>query len=248
MDKTLGPLGMCYKFHAYTPTKLGELVENVVRHCDTCQTCKPRCSRHPETGHYYPIPKYPLASVTMEIVHLPACEVRKRYTVDCCFVIVDRATGYAIAIPTALNGLYARKLAEPFLEQCVFCAGFPHEILQDNAKYFNNKFVTTLCYLAGISTHKSVIYDPKTNGRARRALKSGVETLKGHLQETNTPTSQWYWKLLVALWGLNDPPAAIAPQSPQGLLFGMDPIGFGDAPPIVDEKACEEAVDVLPRL
>ena len=41
----------------------------------------------------------------MDIVHLPASEVRKGYTVDCCFVIVDRATGYVIAIPTTPKDL-----------------------------------------------------------------------------------------------------------------------------------------------
>ena len=34
--------------------------------------------------------------MAMDIVHLPTCEVRKGYTVDCGFVIFDRATGYVI--------------------------------------------------------------------------------------------------------------------------------------------------------
>ena len=123
-----------------------------------------------------------------------------------------------------------------FLEKCVFFTGVPSEIVRDNAKYFNNKFVTTLCNLAVISTHESVIYDHKTNGRAEGAVKSIVETLRVYLQETNTPTSQWYWKLPMALWGLNDLQGAIAPYSPHRLLFGRDPIGFGDLPPIVDEN------------
>ena len=248
VDKTLELLHRRYKFHGYTPTRLRELVEKVIQRCDTCQTCKPRCGRHPETRHYYPIPKYPFASVAMDIVHLPTCEVRKGYTVDCCFVIVDRATGYVIAIPATLKGLDARKLAEIFLEKCVFFTGVHNEILRDNAKYFNNKFVTTLCNLAGISTHESVIYDHKTNGRAERAVKSVVEILRVYLQETNTPTSQWYWKLPMALWGLNDLPGAIAPYSPHRLLFGRDPIGFGDMPPIVEDNGCKDALDFFLRL
>ena len=95
-------------------------MEDVVQHCDTCRTCKPQCGRQPETRHYYPIPKYPFASVAMNLVNLPTCRVRKGYTVECCFVIVDRATGYIIAIPTTLNGLDARKLAELFFgKMCV---------------------------------------------------------------------------------------------------------------------------------
>ena len=89
VNKTLEPLPRRYKFHRYTSTRLRELVEHVIQRCDSCQTCKPRCGRHPETRHYYPIPKYPFASVAMDIVHLLTCEVRRGYNVDCCFVIVD---------------------------------------------------------------------------------------------------------------------------------------------------------------
>ena len=248
VDKTPEVLHRRYKFHEYTPTRLRELLENVVQRCDTCQTCKLPCGWHPGMRHYYLIPKYPFASVAMDIVHLPTWEVHKGYTVDCCFVIIDRATGYVIAIPATLKGLYTPKLAEPFLEKCVFFTVVPNEILRDNAKYFSNKFVTTLCNLAGISTHESVIYDQKTNGRAERAVKSVVETLRVYLQGTNTPTSHRYWKLPLTLWGLNDLPDAIAPYSPHRLSFGRDPIGFRDMPPIVEENRCEDALDFFLRL
>ena len=130
-------------------------------------------------------PQNPFSSVAIDIVHLPAYEVRKGYTVDYCFVIVDRATGYDIAIPATLKGLDTRKLADPFLVKY-------GEIPGDNAKYFKNKCISTLCNLAGISTHESVIYDHKTHGGAERAMKSVVKTLRVYLQETNTPTNQWY--------------------------------------------------------
>ena len=124
----------------------------------------------------------------------------------------------------------------------MFFAGIPNEILRDNAKYFNNKFVTTLRNSAGISTHEMVIYHHKTYGRAEMAVKSVVETLRVYLQETNTPTSQWYWKLPMALWGHNDVPGAIAP------LFGRDLFGFGDMPAIVDDNRCEDALEFFLRL
>ena len=52
----------------------------------------------------------------------------------------------------------------------------------------------------------------------------------------------------MALWGLNDLPRAIAPYSPHRLLFGRDPIGFRDMPPIVEKKGCEDALDFFLRL
>ena len=129
-----------------------------------------------------------------------------------------------------------------------FFTGVPNEIPRDHAKCFNNKFVTTLCNLAGISTPEYVIYDHKTNGGAKRAVKSDFENLRVYLQETNTPTNQWYWKLPMALWGLNNLPGAIAPYSPHRLLFGRDPIGFRDMPPIVEKSGCEDALDFFLRL
>ena len=43
------------------------------------------------------------------------------------------------AIPSAdLKDLDACKLAEFFLEECVFFTGVPSETLRDNAKTFNN--------------------------------------------------------------------------------------------------------------
>ena len=52
----------------------------------------------------------------------------------------------------------------------------------------------------------------------------------------------------MALWCLNDFPSAIAPYSPNRLLLGKDPIGFGDMPPIVEENGCEDAPDFFLRL
>ena len=246
VDKTPQLLHKRYKSRGCTPTKVWELVEHLIQRCDTCQTCKPGCGRHPETGQYYPIPKYPFASVAMDIVHLQTCEGRKGYTVNCCFVIVDRklAMLWPYLVPLRV-WTPAQRLNFVWKSAC-FSRTFPSGILR--AKCFNNKFVTTLCNLAGISTHESLIYGHKTNGRAKRAVKSVVETLRVYLQETNTPASQWYWSVLMALWGLNDLSGAIAPYSPHCLLFRSDHIVFCNMPPIVDDNGCEDALDFFLRL
>ena len=105
--------------------------------------------RHVQTSHwspcgYYPIPQYPFTIVAMDVVHLATCKVKKDYMVDACLVVVCRATGYIIVVPTTMQGLTKEKLAELFLDKCVFLTGLPSEILTDNAKYFNNKFVHML--------------------------------------------------------------------------------------------------------
>ena len=108
-----------------------------------------------------------------------------------CLVVVCRATGYIIAIPTAMQGLSKEEVAELFLEECVFFTAIPCEVLSDNAKSFDNKFVHIVCQIAGIDKHQCLLYSHKTNGRAERAVKIVVESLRLYLRDTNTPTNQW---------------------------------------------------------
>ena len=54
--------------------------------------------------------------------------------------------------------------------------------------------------------------------------------------------------LPLALWGLNDLPGAVSPYSPHRLVFGRDPLGVADLPPVVDSEGCEDATKDFPRV
>ena len=58
----------------------------------------------------------------------------------------------------------------------------------------------------------------------------------------------WLEALPLALWGLNDLPRAVVPYSPHRLVFGRDPIGVGDVPPVVDSEGCEDATQFFKRV
>ena len=60
-------------------------------------------------------------------------------------------------------------------------------------------------------------------------MQSTINTLRQYLLSRKV---NWLEALLLALWGLNDLPGAVAPYSPQRLVFGRDPIGVGDLPPV----------------
>ena len=64
----------------------------------------------------------------------------------------------------------------------------------------------------------------------------------------NQRPRSWYHALLLALWGLNDLPGLVAPYSPHRLVFGRDPVGFGECPPIVPGEGAQEAQDSFDRL
>ena len=68
---------------------------------------------------------------------------------------------------------------------------------------------------------KSIIYGPKCNGRAERAVQSIINTLRQYLLSRKV---SWLEALPLSLWGFNDLPGAVAPYSPLRLAFGHDPI------------------------
>ena len=51
----------------------------------------------------------------------------------------------------------------------------------------------------------------------------------------------------MALWGLNNLPGAVALYYPHKLLFGRDPISFGDLSPMVSKDVSEDALKFFNR-
>ena len=97
---------------------------------------------------------------------------------DTIFVIVNRLSGYIQCIPCLKAGITAEEAAKLFLNHCVYLMGVPLRILSDNDTLITSKFFQTLCDLLGIEQHSAVIYRPKGNGRAERAVKSVVNILR----------------------------------------------------------------------
>ena len=57
----------------------------------------------------------------------------------------------------------------------------------------------------------------------------------------------WIYALPFALWGLNDLPGPVAPYSPHRLVFGRDPIRFGEVPPLTVDTWVEDATEYFRR-
>ena len=150
-----------------------------------------------------------------------------------------------MAIPCSNESLTSRKAAEFFLHGCKPPMCLPREIEADNQSIISSTFFNAPCNLAGIEQAKSLIYRPKSNGRAERAVQSTIHTLRQYLLSRNVSTLE---ALPLALWGLNDLPGAVAPYSPHRLVFRRDPIGVGNLPPVVDLQGCEDATQVFERV
>ena len=77
------------------------------------------------------------------------------------------------------------------------------------------------------------------------AAKSVVNALRHFLEER---PGNWVEALPMALWGLNDLPGAVTPYSPHRLVFGRDPPGFEDTPPMQDWQGPEDALQFFERV
>ena len=111
-------------------------------------------------------------------------------------------------------------------------------------RVITSEFTRHLCALSGIEQHQSVIYYPSSNGRAEAAVKAVVMALRNFLSQR---PGKWVQSLPLAVWGLNDLPGLIAPYSPLRIVFGRDPVGFGDLPPFVPGDGAEDAIQFFQR-
>ena len=120
----------------------------------------------------------------------------------------------------------------------------PREIHSDNQSIISTEFFDALCGLAGITQAKSIVYRPQSNGRAERAVQSIISALRLYLVFRKL---DWIYALQFALWGLNDLPGPIAPYSPHRLVFGRDPVWFGEVPPLTVDTGVEDATEYFRR-
>ena len=211
------------RFHADMP--YARLRETVQTHCRKARRGPP-----PDSCKQFPVPSSPFSSVAGDFVELPeVCNqsTKTEFLANYAMVIVCRLTGYVIAIACCKQGLTSRKGAELFLHRCGVFMGFPRKIEADNQSIISSTLFNVLCILAGIEQAKSIIYRPKSNGRAARAVQSTINTLQQYLLSRDV---SWLEALALALWGLNDLPGPVTPYSPHRLVFGRDPIGVGDLP------------------
>ena len=174
------------------------------------------------------------------------CHAHRRDTeYDYVLVVVCRLTGYVIATPCQ-KSLTAEGLAELFLEKVVQFAGLPHTIFTDHDHLINAKFFHTLCSQAGVDVKNSPIYRPRSNGRAERAVQTVITSLRKFLMQTKK--KNWVQLLPLAVWTSNDIPGVVSGYSPHYLMFGRNPIGFGDCPPVIPEHGSEDAVQFSSKL
>ena len=214
---------------------LKNLVNKICKECALCQSVKVNKGIQNKTLEFYAIPPHVFHSLAMDFVDLPSVKYEGA-EFDYALVIVCRLSGYIMALPCKKKGLTAEKLATLFYHRCVWFMGLPKEIFSDQDKLINSSFFKTLCALSGVEKYHSIAYRPQGNGRAEAAVRQVLDILKkfawqkyhwGKKSQVN-----WVESLPMALFVLNDMPGAVAPHSPHQIVFGRDPIGAFEVPPL----------------
>ena len=121
--------------------------------------------------------------------------------------------------------------------------GLPHEIFSDHDHIITKEFFTTLCELSGVQQKQSPVYRPRSNGRAERAVQVALDSLRKFFAQTRR--KNWVQLLPLALWTANDIPGPVSGYSPHFLVFGRQPISFGDCPPVIPEHGSQDAIQVF---
>ena len=173
---------------------------------------------------FAPIPADIFTSVCMDFLELPPVKVDE-HIFDYAFVQVCRLSGFVSAFACAKTGLNSEKFASLYLNKIVSFTGIPFEIVSDNDHLITSRFFTTICQLAGIHQYQSILYRPRGNGRAERAVQSIVDILRRTL--TNTELS-WVHALPWCVFTLNTLPGILRHYCPYELVFGRAKAMIGD--------------------
>jgi transposase InsO family protein len=124
-----------------------------------------------------PIPARIMESVSLDIFSPPPVFWQDRFY-DACIVVVDRHSGWIVAIPTEKEGLTAEKAAHLVMEHGWSLFVEPRIITTDQGPQFTGQWWRTMCARLGVRTAFSQAYRPQANGRAERAGKTLWEILR----------------------------------------------------------------------
>ena len=186
----------------------------------------------------------------MDFCHLPTV-TRSKVEYDSVLVVVCCLTGYVRAIHCN-ERMTSEQLACLFLEQVVSFFGLPKDIFSDNDKIIDACFFSTFCKSSGIEEYCSPVYRAHSNGRAERAVQVVVDSLRKFLEHVSAQKVKhkhtWLDLLPLAIWSANGLPGPIAGYSPHTLLFGQNPVGFGEHPPLVADHGSDDALQFFRRV
>jgi hypothetical protein len=103
------------------------IIKGVKAKCQVWQAMTPPNENMPGALQFYPVPENIFQSIAMDFVKLPRV-AHEGQMWDNLMTIVDRLSGYIIAIPCTISGLTEDKAAKTYLEKALERFGLPAAI------------------------------------------------------------------------------------------------------------------------
>ena len=152
------------------PQSPKELAQHVKKTCNICQASEPPHWALKGPIHMTTILPHAMISVCIDIFSLPQTTwLGDIY--DCFILLVDRLTGFLVAIPTTTTNLTAEKTADLLLERAWYIHGIPTIIYSDQGPQFAGAWFRTVCSRLGVRQAFSQARRPQGNGRVEVAGK-----------------------------------------------------------------------------
>ena len=191
---------------------------DVQRWCASCRECQlsnppaiPKAPLRP-----LPLMEIPFERIAMDIVG-PLDRSSRGYRF--VLVIVDYATRYPEAVP--LRSISAKSVAQA-LFQLISRVGIPKEILTDQGTAFMSRTLRELYRYLGITSIRTSVYHPQTDGLVERFNKTLKSMLRKFVTEDSRNWDKWLDPLLFAV---REVPQASTGFSPFELCSVDDPGG-----------------------
>ena len=119
---------MLRRYAVPSPSKTRTLTQEVTTRCETCQAAEHRHTSGKFPLQPFPIPPVPMDSIAVDIFLMKPTRFEGKIY-DCMLVIVDRHTGWVVAIPDSIAGMTSKRAAtKVFLHHWDFFWAPPNDL------------------------------------------------------------------------------------------------------------------------